>query len=277
MISTHLPSSVSSLPGEGLEPQKMPGHWLLARLGKRVLRPGGLALSKQMIEALDIGPFDDVVEFAPGLGTTARIVDLRGPRSYTAVERDSNAAALVGRYLVDDDAKCVFGRAEQSGLPSQSADVVFGEAMLTMQTESQKRKIVSEAFRLLRPGGRYAIHEMCLVPDDIGDQDRSEIEADLAGVVHAGVRPLTARQWQAMLELAGFRVDCEARAPMHLLEPRRMLRDEGFAGMMRILFNLCRDAEARRRVVAMRSVFRRHASNLGAIMFVGRKLEEAAK
>lgn len=27
------------LPGEGLDASKMPGHWLLARLGKRVLRP----------------------------------------------------------------------------------------------------------------------------------------------------------------------------------------------------------------------------------------------
>jgi Methyltransferase domain len=277
MIRTRLPSSTASLPGAELEPQKMPGHWLLARLGKRVLRPGGLALSRQMIEALDIGPLDDVVEFAPGLGTTARIVGLRNPRSYTAVERDPNAAALVGRYLVDDDDKCVVGRAEQSGLPSQSADVVFGEAMLTMQTESQKLRIASEAFRLLRPRGRYAIHEMCLLPDDIGDQDRSEIDADLARVVHAGVRPLTARQWRDMLASAGFRVEIEARAPMHLLEPRRMLRDEGFAGMIRILFNLCRDAEARRRVVAMRRVFRRHAANLEAIMFVGRKIEEAAK
>ena len=30
------------LPGVALAAEKMPGHWLLARLGKRVLRPGGV-------------------------------------------------------------------------------------------------------------------------------------------------------------------------------------------------------------------------------------------
>ena len=38
-------STTHSLPGEGLKTEKMPGHWVLARLGKRVLRPGGQLLS----------------------------------------------------------------------------------------------------------------------------------------------------------------------------------------------------------------------------------------
>ena len=32
---------------EELDTTKMPGHWLLARLGKRVLRPGGRELTRQ--------------------------------------------------------------------------------------------------------------------------------------------------------------------------------------------------------------------------------------
>jgi hypothetical protein len=61
------------LPGEQLKAEKMPGHWLLARLGKRVLRPGGRHLPQRMIEALNIQPTDAVIEFAPGLGETARL------------------------------------------------------------------------------------------------------------------------------------------------------------------------------------------------------------
>ena len=60
------------LPGQGLKPEKMPGHWLLAQMGKRVLRPGGLELIQRMIDALAIGASDHVIEFAPGLGATAR-------------------------------------------------------------------------------------------------------------------------------------------------------------------------------------------------------------
>lgn len=37
------------LPGSELDVAKMPGHWLLARLGKRVLRPGGLKLTRALL------------------------------------------------------------------------------------------------------------------------------------------------------------------------------------------------------------------------------------
>jgi hypothetical protein len=43
-------------PGEGLKTEKMPGRWVLARLGKRVLRPGGMELTRRMLERLAIKP-----------------------------------------------------------------------------------------------------------------------------------------------------------------------------------------------------------------------------
>ena len=41
---------------------------------------------------------------------------------------------------------------------------MIGEAMLSMQADTTKEAIVAEAVRLLRPGGRYAIHELALTP-----------------------------------------------------------------------------------------------------------------
>ncbi len=82
-------------PGQGLKTEKMPGHWVLARLGKRVLRPGGMQLTRKMLEALRIERDDDVVEFAPGMGVTARLTIELNPKSYTGVERDEVAARSV--------------------------------------------------------------------------------------------------------------------------------------------------------------------------------------
>ena len=48
-----------------------PGHWVLARAGKRVLRPGGAALTAAMLDHARL-PGSDVVELAPGLGRTCR-------------------------------------------------------------------------------------------------------------------------------------------------------------------------------------------------------------
>src|SRR3990172_169468 len=88
---------------------KIPGHWLLAKMGKRVLRPGGLELTHVMLDRLAIGSRDAVVEFAPGLGVTARMTLSRQPVSYTAVERDEAAAAEVRSYLTGANQRCQLG------------------------------------------------------------------------------------------------------------------------------------------------------------------------
>ncbi|RIK71873.1 MAG: methyltransferase type 11, partial [Planctomycetota bacterium] len=95
IAASSLPSAASHRPPL----DKLPGHWLLAKMGKRVLRPGGVALTRRLLDALAISEADDVVEFAPGLGFTARLALDRRPRSYTAVERDRDAARQVLAYL----------------------------------------------------------------------------------------------------------------------------------------------------------------------------------
>lgn len=256
------------VPGAGLKTEKMPGHWVLARLGKRVLRPGGMQLTRSMLAALGIQAADDVVEFAPGMGVTAQLTLKLGPRSYTAVERDAAAATIVGGYLQGEQQHCVVGSASETGLPDECATVVYGEAMLTMQTDAMKREIVHEAYRLLKRGGRYGIHEMCLVSDNLDEEAKRETERALAGVVHHGVRPLAISEWRALLESEGFAVESVDTAPMSLLEPGRLIGDEGLAGALRFVFNVLRDSEARRRVLEMRSVFRRHRKQLGAVAVV---------
>jgi len=259
------------LPGANLPAGKMPGHWLLARLGKRVLRPGGLDLTRRMLEALAIQPSDAVVEFAPGLGVTARMTLRLHPASYTAVEDDEAAANRVRRFLDGIHQQCLVGNAAETPLPDRFATVVYGEAMLTMQGTEQKRRIVREAARLLKPGGRYGIHELCLVPDDLDGQIKHEIEQALSRTIHVGARPLTASEWRAILETEGFNVQAEAQRPMRLLEPDRLIQDEGFRGALRFLKNLIRDGEARRRVLAMRRIFVKYRSHMAAIMLVGVK------
>jgi hypothetical protein len=68
-----------------------------------------------------------------------------------------------------------------------------------------------------------------------------------------------------------FTVQSEIMASMSLLEPRRLISDEGFAGALRFVWNVLRDSGARRRVLEMRSVFRRYRKRLGAVALVAIK------
>lgn len=259
------PSAHPADAGVGPPVDKMPGHWLLARMGKRVLRPGGLELTRQLLDQLAIGECDSVVEFAPGLGVTARMTLARRPNSYTAIERDRKAAAIVEKYLTGPSQRCVLGTAEDTGLPEASASVVYGEAMLSMQPPTVKSRIVAEAARLLAPGGRYGIHELCLVPDNLDQSACDAIQRDLSDEIHVGVRPLTAAEWRDLLDSAGLNVVAEQTAPMHLLEPSRLVRDEGLFRAIRFVWNVAKNPVARRRVLAMRRVFRKYHEHLAAI------------
>ena len=275
-MRTLAPNSPEAITDRKPRVEKMPGHWLLARMGKRVLRPGGLELTRTLLESLSVSPEDDVVELAPGLGVTARRTLARHPRSYAAVERDRNAAATVRRYLAGPRRRCVLGTAEETGLADASASVVYGEAMLSMQPATAKERIVTEAARLLEPGGRYGIHELCLVPEDVEDNVRDAIEHELSDEIHVGVRPLTVHEWRELLAAAGLSVVAEHSAPMHLLEPARVVRDEGLFRAMRFAWNVTTHVVARRRVLAMRRVFRKYNQYLSAIALVATKPERIA-
>jgi ubiquinone/menaquinone biosynthesis C-methylase UbiE len=258
-------------PRPDLHIEKIPGHWLLAKMGKRVLRPGGLELTRQMLERLAVAPDDDVVEFAPGLGITAQLTLSLNPNSYTAIERDRNAATIVERYLTRPDHRCILGTAQETGLPDSSASIVYGEAMLSMHPASTKSQIVAEAARLLRPGGRYGIHELCLVPDDVDPSIRDAIAHDLSDEIHVGVRPLTTGEWRHLLESVGLTIVAQHTAPMHLLELKRLIQDEGLLGAIRFAWNVAWHSPARKRVLAMRAVFRKYRQHLAAIVIVAQK------
>lgn len=251
--------------------EKMPGHWVLAQMGKRVLRPGGVELTRWLLDSLNITSQDDVVEFAPGLGVTARRTLDRNPRTYTAIERDRDAARTVEGYLSGEGQRCILGSAEVTGLPDAAASVVYGEAMLSMQPATTKSRIVGEAARLLRPGGRYGIHELCLVPDDVSESIRDSLQRDLSDDIHVGVRPLTIAEWRTLLTEARLTPTEQHTTPMHLLEPARVIKDEGFLRALRFAWNVATHSAARRRVRSMRRVFRTYGKNLAAIAIVAKK------
>jgi len=257
-----------SLPLEGRSDADMPGHWLLARLGKRVLRPGGLELTTRMLAAAGIGGAD-VVELGPGLGRTARDIVALRPRSYVGVDDTSAATESVREVVRPVGGTVVVADAAVTGLPAASADVVVGEAMLTMQGDKAKRAIIAEAYRILRPGGRYVIHELGLKPDTMPQETKDEIRRDLARSIKVNARPLTAAEWTQLLSDAGFEEVTVDYAPMALLNPARVLADEGPRGALRIVGNLIVRGAARRRVIGMRRTFHRYRRSLTAVAAIG--------
>lgn len=261
--------TATELPMAQRKIEDLPGHWLLARLGKRVLRPGGKELTEKLVTAADVNG-SNVVELAPGLGKTATLILDQSPASYHGVDESTEAVALV-KNAIQDRGEVHTGSADHTGLEANSADIVLGEAMLTMQGEKGKAAIVSEAHRVLRDGGRYAIHELCLEPDTLNDDQKTEIRRALARSIKVNARPLTTQEWEELLTAQGFTVESVQYSGMKLLKPSRNLADEGPLGCLRIVFNLLRNPGARKRVLGMRKVFNKYSDNLAAIAIVATK------
>ncbi len=242
------------------------GHWLLARLGKRVLRPGGIGLTRVLLTNAAVSNAD-VVEFAPGLGRTAAEILARSPRSYLGVELDPDAAEAAA--LVAGQGNVTVGDAAHPGLPDSSADVVIGESLLTMHDGDVKEAIVAEAVRVLRPGGRYAVHELAMAPDTVAEA--ADIAGGLAGATLTKVRPMTVDGWQELLTAAGLTVERVRTRRASPLALRRQLVDEGIWGALNFAVQLAKHPAARGRVRQLRLSYRRHRTRLAAVGLVAYK------
>lgn len=247
------------------------GHWILAKLGKRVLRPGGLELTQKLVESMDIQSTDDIVEFAPGMGFTAGLTLKKNPKSYTGIELNEEAAELLKEKINGKNRQIIIASAGATGLESNSMDKVYGEAMLTMQADHRKSEIIREAARLLKPGGYYGIHELGLEPDDMPEDKKAEIQKGLALAIKVNARPMTVKEWKSFLENEGFEIMTVHTNPMHLLKPKRMIADEGIFRAMKIGFNLLTHPKYRKRIMGMKETFNNYQQYMNAVAIVARK------
>jgi SAM-dependent methyltransferase len=245
------------------------GHWLLARLGKRVLRPGGRRMTRALLRSAGVAG-QRVVEFAPGLGRTATMVLDHQPADYVGVDADPQAVKLIDR-IVSPRGRAIAAEAAASGLPEHSADVVLAEGVLTIQSEAGKQQIVAEGMRLLRPGGRYVLHELALRSDAAARDEAGQIRAALAQAMHVNARPRTVAEWESLLTEAGLQIRMIRTAALALLEPQRIVVDEGLVGAARFGRNLLRDKPARTRVRTMAKTMRSHKAVLQAVGIVAVK------
>ncbi|MBN9306741.1 class I SAM-dependent methyltransferase [Devosia sp. 67-54] len=87
-------------------------------------------------------------------------------------------------FAAEPEPRVLTGTAEQAGLTEGTASLVVAEATLTLNAPAHKQAIAAEAFRILRPGGRYAIHGLAIVPDGVADGVK--IETTLSRSIHVG-------------------------------------------------------------------------------------------
>ncbi len=92
------------------------------------------------------------------------------------------------------------GEIEDVPLPDDHVDVVISNCVINLSTE--KEKTIGEAFRVLKPGGRFAVSDMVF----LGDKDRLPAEVVRSVEMWAGCvsGALEKGEYEALLREAGF-------------------------------------------------------------------------
>ena len=248
--------------------KKEAGHSFLARLGKTRLRPGGVQATNWLIEQ---GCFDSskrVLEVACNMGTT--MVQLAKDYGCEIIGLDQDQRALdkanfnIQKNSVSHLVTTIKGSAFSLPFADESFDIVVNEAMLTMFSNENKLKALSEYYRVLKPGGILLTHDVCLPKAD--DQQVNELRR----VINVPVQPLIEHDWINISKEAGF-VSIETKVgPMSLMSPRGLIRDEGFKGALKIIRNGIKK-ENRHNFKAMFNLFNNKENPFNYIAMASRK------
>jgi SAM-dependent methyltransferase len=247
---------------------KLPAYLLLAKLGKKVLRPGGIAFSKELLSTIPITR-KHVSEFAPGRGATANLIIRKGPSSYMGIEHHMDFASQL--QFENSNHKVMVGSMTKTGLPSNSYDVIVGEAFLSLQHDETKQEILREAYRLLKPGGFYMLHELSVVSGNLSEESYQKLLQEMRSVLKVNAAPLRTGQWKRLCREIGFSIQRSFQRPMALLNPERLIEDEGAMNVLRIVWNMIRTPGAYTRIRSIRSMFTKHEGELAAIGLILQK------
>ncbi|MBD2119362.1 cyclopropane-fatty-acyl-phospholipid synthase family protein [Trichocoleus sp. FACHB-262] len=238
-----------------------PGHQVMARAGKKILRPGGKAATEQLFQWAQFQPGETVLELAASFGNSAialakqygvRVVGIeKNPESVARARANIQAAGLAEQVqVIEGD---IF-HLEQ--IPEQF-DYVLAEAILTMQSASGKAKIMRGICDRLKPRGKFLSHEL------LAQDQEAEIHQALAAALRANSTPLSETNWIAACETAGLQVSQHQTGAMGLLSPARVIQDEGLVNSIQVFWNVLTHPQLRDRLLAIRRVFKQYEQELG--------------
>ncbi|MEM6835509.1 MAG: class I SAM-dependent methyltransferase [Cyanobacteria bacterium P01_C01_bin.120] len=247
-----------------------PGHQVLAAAGKKALRPGGYTATEQLFAWANFQPGETVLELAASFGYSAIALAQRYGVRVVGVEKNpesvARAQANVAAAGLSDQVNIIQGDIFHLEQISEQFDYVLAEAILTMQSEAGKAKILTGICDRLKPGGQFLSHELRAEGPNI-----DPIHRDLSTTIRVNAAPLTTDGWIALCQQAGLTIENQNTGPMTLLDPGRIAQEEGVPTLMTIGWHMLTQPQLRKRILDMRRTFVRYGSDLGYVVLTARK------
>jgi ubiquinone/menaquinone biosynthesis C-methylase UbiE len=173
------------------EASEIPETALLASLGCG--NPTALASLAEGEIVLDLGSGGgiDVLLSARRVGPTGFAYGLDMTDEMLALAERNRAEAGA------ENVKFLKGHIEEIPLPDESVDVIISNCVINLSAD--KAKVLKEAYRVLKPGGRFAVSDVV-----VGGEIPPEIRRDMEAYVGCVAGALERNEYLRLLAEAGF-------------------------------------------------------------------------
>ncbi len=209
------PDPITSNLYDGGQTSQIPEDALLASLGCG--NPTALAELKPGETVLDLGSGGgiDVLLSAKRVGLNGKAYGLDMTDEMLALARENQRKAGI------PNAEFLKGEIEDIPLPDNSVNVIISNCVINLSAD--KDQVLREAFRVLKPGGRFAVSDI-VVRGEVPAEIRRNMELWVGCMAGA----LEEREYLAKLTKAGFEVvSIEPTRVYRIEEGREMLSCQG--------------------------------------------------
>jgi len=187
------PVWTGSAPGQysGTEQAEVPGQAVTASLG-----------CGNPVAAADLRDGETVLDLGSGGGLDVLLSARRVTPGGTAYGLDASPDMLAlaranAAAAGATNATFLHGHIEDIPLPGQHVDVVISNCVINLSTD--KPRVLAEAFRVLRPGGRLGVSDV--IADEGTDPAQLAAAEQQVGCLNGA---LTRREYAGLLRTAGF-------------------------------------------------------------------------
>jgi arsenite methyltransferase len=200
----------------GCETASLPADAVAASLGCG--NPTALAELRPGETVLDLGSGGgiDVLLSARRVGATGKAYGLDMTDEMLALARENQRKAGV------DNVEFLKGEIESIPLPDDTVDVIISNCVINLSGD--KDRVLAEAFRVLKPGGRFAVSDV-VVHGEVPAVIRKSVELWIGCVAGA----LADTEYTDKLAKAGFEaIDVEPTRVYKAADAREFLSGKGF-------------------------------------------------
>ena len=173
------------------------------RAGETVLDLGSGGGIDVILSARRVGP----TGFAYGLDMTDDMLAL--------AEENKTKAGVTNVHFLK-------GQIEQIPLPTNTVDVIISNCVINLSGD--KDRVLQEAHRVLKPGGRFAVSDVVVRGDNVPEEVRKSMELWVGCIAGA----MTEKEYRSKLEAAGFvNIEIETTRVYDVENARAFLAESG--------------------------------------------------